>query len=289
MMRTLMRGVRDAAMPRAMLLFGSVFGAGLLGFTAAVSATPTPAPATAPATPAQTPAKKPIVTKPAQKPAQKPAAPTAPPACSPGESTVTLNQTESEIKCDEGFLNCTGELQLAARNCTTEFQSFVRIEIYEGARRTQVLEFSPASIAGPGSVWRETLPWHTPAELSVEVFYKPPGSSYEQSVRGPLKITNKVMDKARAACTECQGVWGTFGVNKYQGCNCKTTDAGKVCHDGDECQGYCVWQRYDSDAREEGICSETKYLAGCYPIIFKGASQFPPSKPPPRKRTTCVD
>jgi hypothetical protein len=50
-----------------------------------------------------------------------------------------------------------------------------------------------------------------------------------------------------------------------------------------------MFQRYDGEAREEGICSETKYLAGCYPVIFKGASQFPPSKPPPRKRTTCVD
>lgn len=282
-----MRGVRDAALPRALLFFA----VGILPATYAVSATPTSAQAGAAApTPTQTPVKKPAVQKPAAKPAPKPpAAPTAPPACSPGESTVTLLQTDSDIKCDEGFLNCQGELQLAARNCTTEFQSFVRIEIYEGARRTQVLEFSPASIAGPNGVWRESLPWHTPAELTVEVFYKPPGGSYEQSVRGPLKITNKAMDKARAACTECQGTWGTFGVNKHQSCNCKTADAGKLCHDGDECQGYCIWQRYDGDAREEGICSETRYLAGCYPIIFKGASQFPPSKPPPRKRTTCVD
>ncbi len=215
-----------------------------------------------------------------------------PPSCAPGELTVRLSETESDIKCDEGWTNCTGALNLVARNCTAEFQTFVRIAVYEGERRLQVLEFSPAAIASPGGIWRESIPWNTPGELSAEVFYNPPGqngSEHEHSVRAPIKIGNKALAAAKAACVQCSGVWGRYGMNKVEGCNCKTSDAGKTCYDGDECQGYCLFQRYDSEAHEEGICSETQHLVGCYGIIFKGASKFQPSRPPPRKRTTCVD
>lgn len=230
---------------------------------------------------------KPIVQKPKLPPV--PAVPSQPPACAAGDLNVTLLETESDIKCDADFSNCAGELQLAARNCTGGFQTFVRVELYEGPRRIQVLEFKPAPIAPPNTVWRESIPWNTPAELSVEVFYHPPGQDSEQSVRGPLRIVNKALMAAKEACQKCQGVWGRFGVNKLEACNCKTSDAGKTCSDGDDCQGYCLFQRYDSDGREEGLCSETQRLVGCYGIIFHGASKMPPVLPPPRKRTTCVD
>jgi hypothetical protein len=273
MLRIPVSRVRPAILPRALLFLSPLlFLLPLLLPTAiAVGATPTTPPGKA------------------ARPAAKPVKPVAPPVCAPGETGVSMMTTESDIKCDEGFVNCNGELQIAARNCTGEFQLFVRLEIYEGTRRTLVLEFSPATIAPHNGIWRETIPWSTPGEVTAEVFYHPPAQNNENSARGPFKISNKALAAAHAACEQCQGTWGHFGVNKHEGCNCKTADGGKLCHDGEECQGYCVFQRYDGEAHEEGICSENKYLAGCYPIIFKGASQFPPSRPPPRKRTTCVD
>jgi len=231
---------------------------------------------------------KPATASKPSKPEQK-AAEKVPPVCAPGELSVTLLETESDIKCDAEWANCTGELELAARNCTGEFQTFVRIELYDGSRRVQVLEFSPAPIAPPGKIWREGIPWREPAELVAEVYYHPPGQTGEQSVRGPIRIVNKALSAAKSACEKCQGVWGRYGVNKIEGCNCKTSDAGKVCIDGDDCQGYCLFQRYNGEGREEGLCSDTQRLSGCYPIIFHGASQQQPILPPPRKRTTCVD
>ncbi len=257
-----------------------------LFFTAAAAAPARPTSSAGKTAPGkQAPGKRP--TPPPPPPPPPP--PIEPPTCAPGDNTVTLLETESEIKCEDGFVNCVGEVKLAARNCTGEFQLFSRVEIYEDSRRIQVLEFSPAPIAPPNKIWREGIPWNTPASLIAEVFYHPPGQTGEQSVRGPVRIVNKPLAAAKEACQNCQGVWGTWGVNKLEGCNCKTTDAGKMCIDGDECQGYCLFRRYNGEGREEGMCSDTQRLVGCYPIIFKGAKDRPPILPPPRKRETCVD
>lgn len=271
----------------------ALFLGSLLASSVAIAlANPVPRPAAAPAAPASG---KPVPkgpAKPAAKPAPapKPLPPPAPPACSPGEFGLTLLETESDIQCDSEWNNCSGEIQVAARNCTSEFQSLVRVEIYEGSRRSQVLEFSPAPIVGPQSVVREGIPWGVPADLEVEVFFRPPGQKDgEQSARGRVHVTHKALAAAQAQCQSCQGTWGRFGVNKVAGCNCKTKDSGKECVDGEECEGYCMFVRYDTSGREHGLCSETTKLTGCHNLIYKGASKEEPVVPPPRKRPTCVD
>ncbi len=255
--------------------------------------TASPSGASGPATtkPVAKPAAKPVA-KPVGKPAapSKPAPPPAPPACTPGDVGVTLLETESDIKCDDEWNNCSGEIQVAARNCTGEFQSLTRVEIFEGPRRSQVLEFSPAPIVPPNTVWREGIPWSAPADLEIEVFFRPPGQQGgDVSSRGRVHVTHKALASAQAQCAKCQGTWGRFGVNKVAGCNCKTADVGKECMDGEECEGYCMFVRYDTSGREHGICSETTKLTGCHNIIYKGASKEEPVIPPARKRPTCVD
>lgn len=205
---------------------------------------------------------------------------------------MVLLPSDNDIRCNEVFEECKGAIHLAAKNCTGEFQSFHKIELYEpgeNGRRIQELEFSPAAIAGPNSLWKEEIPWTTPAELIAVVYYRPPGQTDERSVRGSVSITNKAMLQAKAACDKCQGTWGRYGTNKYEQCNCKTTDAGKACQDGDECQGQCIFQRYDEEGREEGSCSETVRLTGCVPIVEKGQSKYPPPAVRLRKRPVCFD
>ncbi|MBL9004242.1 MAG: hypothetical protein JNJ46_08355 [Myxococcales bacterium] len=293
MLKTCVRGGRA-------LFLGSV----LASSVAIALANPVPRPAAATATPATGPAASPSAGKPLAKPAARPVAkpvakptppskpppPPAPPACTAGDFGMTLLETESDMKCDEEWNNCSGEILVAARNCTSEFQSLVRVEIFEGPRRSQVLEFSPAPIVPPQTVWREGIPWASPADLEIEVFYRPPGQQGgEVSSRGRVHLTHKALAAAQAQCAKCQGTWGRFGVNKVAGCNCKTSDAGKECMDGEECEGYCMFVRYDTTGREHGLCSETTKLTGCHNIIYKGASKEEPVVPPPRKRPTCVD
>lgn len=211
-------------------------------------------------------------------------------SCQGSEGQVVLTPAEGEIKCNEEFEDCEGKFELSATNCTGEFQSFYKLEIFEGGRCQQVLEFDPAGIASPGGGrWKESVPWSTPGELEAVVYYHPPGQSGDFSARGPLKVLNRALQAAKDACVKCEGTWGRYGVNKYQSCNCKMPDAGKTCYDGDECQGLCLFRRYDSDAREEGECSETQRVQGCVGIILKGQSKVEPRRPPPRKQSTCFD
>lgn len=193
------------------------------------------------------------------------------------------------LKCDQTFDKCESDIPLAAKNCTGEFQSVFRLEIYDKGRRSLELEFDPAPIVPNGSSWKEFIPWTTPGDLEAVVYYRSPGSTGEQSVRSKIIVANKVLSAAKAACDKCNGVWGRYGVNHYQGCNCKTTDAGKVCRDGDECQGLCLFRRYDEEAREEGVCSDQQRMTGCIAVVMKGQSQLKPRIPPPKKLPTCLD
>ena len=260
---------------------------------------PAPPPSSSPPTGAKPAAPKPAARPAAPKPSAAPKPPAAPvrtaknepPPCQPGDAAVALLPVDADLTCNEQFQECQGEITLTARNCTSEFQMFTKVEFFENGRRSQVLEFSPALIAQPGGLWREHLPVTETAEMEAVLYFHPPGVDAEnsQSARGPVKVINRTLDKAKAACDACQGTWGKFGVNKYEACNCKTKDAGKVCNDGDECEGYCVFKRYDGEGREEGLCSETQRLTGCMGIVWKGQSKYPPRLPPPRKTTTCLD
>lgn len=241
------------------------------------------------------PSPRPVVAKPAAKsPGTKPSEPVRKPeppksACSPMDSGFVMQPIEVSLKCDESWEKCESDIPLRAKNCTGEFQSVYRLEMYENGRRSLELEFDPAPVVGNGTTWKEMIPWTTQGDLEAVVFFRPPGSSGEQSVRGSIKIANKGLSSAKAACEQCSGVWGRYGVNRIQGCNCKTTDAGKVCNDGDDCQGLCLFRRYDDQAREEGVCSEQQRMTGCISIVMKGQSQLKPRIPPPKKLPTCLD
>ena len=290
------RGPGTVLCTAALLLTGSLARPALAA-PAAPAAKPPAAPvAKSPPAAAKPPARppaKPVTKVPGKGPATPatPAPPTtAKASCQGSEGQVSLLPAEGDIKCNEEFEDCEGKIELVANNCTGEFQSFYKLELFESGRRQQILEFDPAGLASPGGGrWKETVPWTTPGELEAVVYYHPPGQSGEFSVRGPVKVLNRALNAAKEACTKCQGTWGRFGVNKFQGCNCKMPDAGKTCYDGDECQGYCLFRRYDSEAREEGECSETQRIQGCVGIIFKGQSKVEPRRPPPRKQATCID
>lgn len=253
-------------------------------------------PTTGVAPSAKAPAKAPA--KPAGQGTKGPAKPTTAPqpagpakvSCAGIEGQVVLQPTEGEVRCNAEFEQCEGKIELSAANCSSDFQSFYKVEVYEGGRVQQVVEFDPAGIASPGGgLWKDSLVWTTPGELEAVVYYHQPGQSGDLQARAKVTVVNKALAAAKEACVKCEGTWGRYGVNKYEGCNCKTTDAGKTCYDGDECQGYCLFRRYDSEAREEGECSETQRVQGCVGIIYKGASKMPPRKPPPRKQPTCMD
>lgn len=101
-----------------------------------------------------------------------------------------------------------------------------------------------------------------------------------------------------ADCKACNGAWAKHGVAKAPSCNCRTSDAGKRCRDGLECEGQCT--AAETPEREVtqpgtppqgfwiGRCSEHVAVFGCYRPIDDGAGAKPVElKDPPQ--TICAD
>ncbi len=210
-------------------------------------------------------------------------------ACA-GAGSVTVAATDVKLKCDAGHKNCDGEIPVRAKNCSQDFLEVVQLEMYEADRRSFSIDYKPASVVPPGQVWQEKVPWTTAGDVEAVVYFRPTGQreSSPDSARAKLQVSNPALDAAKHACDKCNGTWGPFGVGKSQGCNCKTRDAGKVCRDGNDCQGFCMFSHYDAEGHEYGKCSDSDKLSGCFEIVEKGAAKRPVKKPPPRKLATCM-
>jgi hypothetical protein len=207
----------------------------------------------------------------------------------PPDGGVVVVKRDIKLICKDEFHDCESDISLVAKNCTKEFLSFVKLEIYEHGRRNLVLEFSPPSLVKPGDAWQEKIPWTTPGDLEAVVYFGPPGGGSTDSARGEVKVHNHGLEQARAACDACHGIWGKSGPNPRERCSCKTADANKRCTDGDDCKGQCMFDGYDGKGREIGHCSDSEHVSGCVKIVAKGQSQLEPRLPPPRKLDTCLD
>ena len=98
----------------------------------------------------------------------------------------------------------------------------------------------------------------------------------------------------KEACRKCRGVWAVHGPDEEESCNCRTTDAGKRCRDGDDCQGMCLAaERPETEVVVAGPpargffvgrCSELMFVLGCNRLIERGSSAqgpVPLAEPPP--------
>src|SRR5215471_11228059 len=101
-------------------------------------------------------------------------------------------------------------------------------------------------------------------------------------------------------CHACRGDWGVHGLAPTAACNCRTSDAGKRCTDGADCQGMCV--AAGGDAGREvtdkgppargffvGGCSEFVTVFGCNQLIERGARAHGPVSFDEPRPMLCVD
>lgn len=97
-----------------------------------------------------------------------------------------------------------------------------------------------------------------------------------------VTVRDRERDDARAACDACHGTWGAHGLAGTEGCDCRTTDAGKICHDASDCQGDCLDPTAEpggaSSHRFAGRCSPSTMNFGCLPRVRASRSE-----------TICVD
>lgn len=82
-------------------------------------------------------------------------------------------------------------------------------------------------------------------------------------------------------CLALAGEWKEFGPSNNKECNLFTTDAGKECSDGKECQGFCFTESEEiisqadlsSPVSTMGICSDSTVVTGrCIAFVDEGTT-----------------
>ena len=89
------------------------------------------------------------------------------------------------------------------------------------------------------------------------------GSVARGAARGPQDPTGS-RPSTKEACDACQGLWAAHGIEAEEVCICKTSDEGRECIDGTDCQGECL---LDGDAEfhvmEQGNPPRGYYRGRC--------------------------
>jgi hypothetical protein len=99
-------------------------------------------------------------------------------------------------------------------------------------------------------------------------------------------------------CRKCNGQWGVQGLRQEEMCICRTSDSGKECKDGLDCQGECV----AVDGRTEisdpgppargyflGTCSEFETMFGCRRLLMDGTKARGPQPLDELPAELCID
>lgn len=234
-----------------------------------------------------------------------PETPLPPPDPCEGLDEVVVTVPAVELTCKDEHRSCEGTATFGLRNCTATPVAFVEMRIREGEG---TLIFTPADQPlAPGALWTKDYTFfHSGTHSVVADVWQAGQLTHTQPVQ--LRIGNPARDAALEACEACDGRWGVYGMSSTEGCNCTTTDGGEECRDGDECEGSCMFERFEvvqrGSVRSEpkgskvvvpelgrpvGRCNGSVMSFGCKSRIRSGASKEPAVTLPARAPRQCVD
>ena len=99
-------------------------------------------------------------------------------------------------------------------------------------------------------------------------------------------------------CRACGGEWAIHGLIQQPSCLCPTSDAGKRCRDGGECQGQCIADDGEREVIEAGPpargyfvgkCSRFRSSFGCHRPLAAGALKAGPISLEEPPTQICAD
>ena len=201
------------------------------------------------------------------------------------------------LSCPDGDLGrCTATFSYRVRNCW--WHPIDLGQVHASPRNSGFDAFSdaPRTPLQPGDA--RTYPFEvtaagtydvSPQFLVVEV---PPLFS---SRAATVEVTHPERDAAMARCKACNGDWGRHGIRQFEGCVCRAADAGERCTDGDDCDGYCEYERTVVTSRDPdmgyqvGRCSEFVGGFGCRDYVPSGADDRGPQPLPLARHGVCAD
>ncbi len=223
------------------------------------------------------------------------AAPRAPAAslCAGRERGPVLEVAPLELRCEsaESFSlsSCGGTPAISVLNCAREAMTVLRLELAPaGQDRAQgggrIIEPAGVRIAS-GDRW-SAPEWIEQRERRYRVMVVLRGEEGgERRLTGELVVRNPTLERARARCQACSGLFAPRGLAGITACHCRMPDAGKPCSDGDECQGRCVGSGTPGDFR----CSTYRTTFGCHSTLPRGWSKGARGGLARRVPTICVD
>jgi hypothetical protein len=105
--------------------------------------------------------------------------------------------------------------------------------------------------------------------------------------------------QTKEACDACGGLWAVHGIEQRESCICHTSDSGKQCQDGRECEGQCLvneetgFQVTDPSSPPRGFftgnCSYYDTTFGCNWIIPPGVDELLPLPADEAAVNLCID
>jgi hypothetical protein len=213
--------------------------------------------------------------------------------CDGHPTGVFARAAGGEPECHLEHRDCRATIAIELVNCTNESVVFEPLTLHRvDATAEKPVRYAPRPPVTPRSSRVDELTVQISG--AYEIVLGTIAENYTD--RLPTMTVDIDNRRERAACAECDGHWGRYGMSDHERCACRTKDAGKVCHDGDECQSGCLaealeWVERPSDTRNAnggryitmgvkrrvGHCNTSTDRSGCHDWIPVGASREPPS------------
>ena len=229
----------------------------------------------------------------------------------------------AELQCDGARQHCLARVRVTIVNCRPEAISVAHAHRFEYNAPTVTVGELPADVPpGASRSFEATTNGAGLANVLVSItsaryrtYLHVPGrperldrTRPEAMVTdlgpAPIRVTNPAHEAAERACQACNGDWNhhgmmwaidpSFGADDGFDCICRSADHGKLCLDGDECEGWCEFKRFVVVKRAKvdlgyavGACSEFTSQQGCATQIPNGARKKPPG--PLDVEQSCID
>ena len=234
-----------------------------------------------------------------------------PGACEDGTTGVVTAPQQLEVDCGGRPPNgCPSvAVPVLVRNCSAEPVDLVQIEFGPadgGTILRQEPEPARARLA-PGERFEGEILWQ-PGSYELRTRVRTEDGFPVETAPVVVEIRDPEREAAIAACRECDGTWGQYGIMGFEGCDCTARDAGRACTSDAECEGRCMfdgWVQLADDDPEaaaapacaqgeqryiaRGTCSERTMIFGCVSVL--GETSYDCRRPglAGRAPTTCID
>lgn len=221
-------------------------------------------------------------------------APAVQPVDCGAQRTNRLVAEPEPLLCDEHW-RCEGTLRIALSVCGADAVEVRRLELADRVR----YDFEPGTSVARGQVWTLAVPVHATGPVTIIATL-----SSGHRLKAAITVKAPALEAARQRCRACSGTWGPMGLMGTVGCNCIARDAGRVCRTSSECEGACLFERFEvvrpasrgcrgetcwstpALGRPIGRCSQRTRVFGCHASL-DGPVDAPPVTLPARMALVC--